>query len=70
MAFAKNIGKKNSLIYMGGGDVNMFVPRLLRHIYIYLFIRMKRGIMKVKIYKGFTYVHCLFVVAVIGNEEC
>jgi hypothetical protein len=28
MAFAKNIGKKNSLIYMGGGDVNMFVPRL------------------------------------------
>jgi hypothetical protein len=36
---------------------------LLMHIYIYLFIRTKRGIMKVKIYKGFTYVHCLFVVA-------
>jgi hypothetical protein len=36
---------------------------------MYLFIRMKRGIMKVKIYKGFTYVHSLFVVAVIGDEE-
>ena len=35
----------------------------------YLFMRTKRGIMKVKIYKGFTYVHCLFVVAVIGDEE-
>ena len=33
---------------------------LLRHIYIYLFLRQKRGIMKVTIYKGFTYVHCLF----------
>jgi hypothetical protein len=38
-------------------------------IYIYLFIRTKSGIMKVKIYKGFTYVHCLFVFAVIGDEE-
>ena len=27
---------------------------LLRHIYIYLFLRQKRGIMKVTIYKGFT----------------
>jgi hypothetical protein len=36
---------------------------LLRHIYIYLFLRQKRGIMKTTIYKGFTYVHCLFVVA-------
>jgi hypothetical protein len=36
---------------------------LLRHIYIYLFLRQKRGIMKATIYKGFTYVHCLFVVA-------
>jgi hypothetical protein len=48
---------------------------LLRHIYIYkmyLFIRTKRGIMKVKIYMGFTYVHCLFVVAVryfIGRKD-
>jgi hypothetical protein len=29
----------------------------------------ERQIMKVKIYKGFTYVHCLFVVAGIGLEE-
>jgi hypothetical protein len=36
---------------------------LLRHIYIYLFLRQKREIMKATIYKGFTYVHCLFVVA-------
>jgi hypothetical protein len=36
---------------------------LLRHIYIYLFLRQKRGIMKVTIYKGFTYLHCLFVIA-------
>ena len=42
---------------------------LLRHIYIYLFLRQKRGIMKATIYKGFTYVHCLFVVAGIGVEE-
>jgi hypothetical protein len=42
---------------------------LLRHIYIYLFLRQKRGIMKAMIYKGFTYVHCLFVVAGIGVEE-
>jgi hypothetical protein len=42
---------------------------LLRHICIYLFIRTKRSIMKVKIYKGFTYVHCIFVVAVIEDEE-
>jgi hypothetical protein len=42
---------------------------LLRHIYIYLCLRQKRGIMKVTIYKGFTYVHCLFVVAGIGVEE-
>ena len=49
---------------------NVDIPSpLLRHIYIYLFIRTKRGIMKVKIYKGFTYVHCLFVVAGIGVEE-
>ena len=40
---------------------------LSRHIYIIL--RTKRGIMKVTIYKGFTYVHCLFVVAGIGVEE-
>jgi hypothetical protein len=40
----------------------------LRHIYIYLFLRQKRGIMKATIYKGFTYVHCLFVVAGIGVE--
>jgi hypothetical protein len=42
---------------------------LLRHIYIYLFLRQKRGIMKATIYKGFTYVHCRFVVAGIGVEE-
>jgi hypothetical protein len=42
---------------------------ILRHIYIYLFLRQKWGIMKVTIYKGFTYVHCLFVVAGIGVEE-
>jgi hypothetical protein len=42
---------------------------LLRHFYIYLFLRQKSGIMKVTIYKGFTYVHCLFVVAGIGLEE-
>jgi hypothetical protein len=29
----------------------------------------KRGIMKVTIYKVFTYVHCLFVVAGKGVEE-
>jgi hypothetical protein len=29
----------------------------------------KKIIMKGKIYKGFTYAHCLFVVAVIGDEE-
>jgi hypothetical protein len=29
----------------------------------------KRGIMKAMIYKGFTYVHCLFVVAGIGVED-
>jgi hypothetical protein len=33
---------------------------LLRHIHIYLFLRQKRGIMKVTIYKVFTYVHCLY----------
>jgi hypothetical protein len=42
---------------------------LLRHIDIYLFLRQKRGIMKVTIYKVFTYVHCLSVFAGIGVEE-
>jgi hypothetical protein len=42
---------------------------LLMHIYIYLFLRQKRGILKITIYKGLTYVHCLFVVAGIGVEE-
>jgi hypothetical protein len=42
---------------------------LLRHIYIYLFLRQMRGILKVTIYKGFTYVHCLSVVAGIGVEK-
>jgi hypothetical protein len=42
---------------------------LLWHIYIYLLLSQKRGIMKATIYKGFTYVHCLVVVAGIGVEE-
>jgi hypothetical protein len=41
---------------------------LLRHLYIYPFLRQKRGIMKVTIYKGFTYVHCLFVASQIIND--
>jgi hypothetical protein len=39
------------------------------YLHIYLFLRQKRGIMKVTIYKGFTYVHCLFVIAGFGVEE-
>ena len=39
------------------------------YLHIPVSIRQKRGIMKVTIYKGFTYVHCLFVVAGIGVEE-
>jgi hypothetical protein len=49
--------------------ISLMQKFLFRHIYIYLFIRTKRGIMKVKIYKGFADVHWLFVVAVIGDEE-
>jgi hypothetical protein len=54
-------------------NINFLIPLMqkfiLRHIYIYLFLRQKRGIMKATIYKGFTYVHCLFVVAGIGVEN-
>jgi hypothetical protein len=38
-------------------------------VHLNLFLRQKRGIMKATIYKGFTYVHCFFVVAGIGVEE-
>ena len=48
---------------------NPFNAKISFEAYLHIPVRQKRGIMKVTIYKVFTYVHCLFVVAGIGVEE-
>jgi hypothetical protein len=60
----------STFLYLGSSQIiNDNPPPQKNKNKNHLFIKTKRGIMKVKIYKGFTYVHCLFVVAVIGDEE-
>ena len=69
MEFYTYLPKQKRSTKSSSNPFNAKISSFEAYLHIYLFIRTKRGILKVKIYKGFTYVHCLFVVAVIGDEE-